>query len=124
MKKIVKRGVVDRYIKKNPLAPASVVSRETGCHAATVYLSRKRLGLPTRLSEQNAALFAKVERKPQEPPPVANAALVQNQEMQNAAIQVQITELQSKFAFAKAAITGLFATVVALAVAFVFTFKP
>lgn len=50
--KRVKRGVVDRFLRKNPLASASVVAQETGCHLTTVYIARKRLGLPTRVSDR------------------------------------------------------------------------
>ena len=45
MRKHVKRGVVDNYLKKNPDAKARAVSEATGCHVATVHLARKRLGI-------------------------------------------------------------------------------
>ena len=45
MRTNVKRGVVDKYLKRYPNATAKVVSEKTGCHLATVYLAKKRLGI-------------------------------------------------------------------------------
>ena len=63
MRKHVKRGVVDNYLKKNPDAKARAVSEATGCHVATVHLARKRLGI----SKPNQMVF---EYKAPEPVPV------------------------------------------------------
>lgn len=106
MKKNVRRGVVDRFVKKNPLAPASVVARETGCHAATVYLARKRLGLPTRLSEQNTALFEKIMTKPVDKTPL----------IVNDFLHEEINSLQQRLDFSSTVNKALGAAVVVLAI--------
>ncbi len=122
MTKQVKRGVVARFIKKNPLAPASLVVKETGCSLSCVYLTRKRLGLPTRLIDQNDALFDAVNLKSVEPktkPPVQNHQ--EKHPMQTH--HEEIARLQGRFALAKTAIAGLSAVIVVGAVALVFVFK-
>lgn len=57
--KRTKLGTVDRFIRKNPLASAKVVAKATGCHLTTVYASRKRLNMPTRMKDQKALMLDK-----------------------------------------------------------------
>lgn len=140
----VKTGVVDNYIKKNPHAPLSVVVRETGCNAGTVYLARKRLGLPTRAMDQHAVLFdtitgvhhrdepvappvpvvaekpkAKVEEKPK-PKKQAVKTTVINTDQPSAHDQIaslydQMSSMRDKLDFATTVNKALVAAVVVLA---------
>lgn len=110
--KRIKRGAVERYIKKNPLAPASLVAKETGCHSSTVYLARKRLGLPTTMKEQNALLFDAVSHKK----PEVKTTVVIDESM-----TYRITELQSKLDAASGMIKSLGVLVGVLVLAFAFT---
>ena len=103
----VKHGVVDRYMKKHPLAPASVVVKETGCHAATVYNARKRLGLPTRLSDQNDVLFDKIASSKLKD----KAKLIVSDHLHGA-----ISTLQQKLDFASTVNKALGAATVVLAI--------
>jgi hypothetical protein len=138
----VKTGVVDNYIKKNPHAPLSVVVRETGCNAGTVYLARKRLGLPTRAMDQHAVLFDTITGVQHKDEPVVQPVPVVAEKpkpkAKPKAVEVvptprtkhpmelhheEIARLHGRFAIAKAAIAGLSAVIVAVVVAFVVTFK-
>jgi hypothetical protein len=103
----VKHGVVDRYMKKHPLAPASVVVKETGCHAATVYNVRRRLGLPTRLSDQNDVLFDKIVSKKSEDKTASHV---------NAFLHEEVNALQQKLDFASTVNKALGAAAVVLAI--------
>lgn len=67
----VKIGAVDSYIRKHPYAPLSVVMRETNCSSGTFYLARRRLGLPTRSTDQHAMLFDTVTGVHHKDEPVA-----------------------------------------------------
>lgn len=49
MTKYVKRLAADAYLKDHPKASVKTVVRAVGCSAATVYLARVRLGMPTSL---------------------------------------------------------------------------
>ena len=62
--KRTKLGTVDRFIRKNPLASAKVISKATGCHITTVYASRKRLNLPTRMRDLKAMMLDKTSIAP------------------------------------------------------------
>lgn len=107
MRTNVKRGVVDRYLMKHPKATAKTVSEATGCHMATVYLARTRLGIPKPVKE----VFT---------PPVdpgitfAEFKQVQAQEVDAVMLrhQREIARLRGNYAIAKAAIIGLSAIVV------------
>ena len=57
MKTKTKRYAIDRYLEIHPDAAASVAARATGCHVATVYLARKRLGIPTTISDRKRILL-------------------------------------------------------------------
>ncbi len=106
MTKRIKRGAVDRYIKKNPLAPASLVAKEVGCHASTVYLARKRLGLPTTMKEQNVQLFDAVSKKPVDKTPL----------IVNDFLHEEVHSLQKRLDFSSTVNKALGAAVVVLAI--------
>lgn len=103
----VKRGVVDRYLKQHPKATAKTVSEATGCHMATVYLARTRLGIPKPVKE--------VFTPPSPGITFAEFKQVQLQEVDAvmARHQRELARLRGNYAVARAAIFGLSAIVVA-----------
>ena len=119
MRKYVKQGVVDSYLKQHPFASPTKVAKATGCHTGTVYLARKRLGIPSTISARKAAT---VEINKTEPV----VSHVKEVPIQDVALQLhreEIARLQGNFALAKAAIFGLSAVLTAMVFALVSTFK-
>ena len=109
MTKNVKRGVVDRYLNKHPNATAKTISEATGCHVATVYSARKRLGIPKYFRNRMTPKSLPAN------PPLAEFKQVPLQEVDAVMLrhQREITRLRGNYAIAKAAIFGLSAIVVA-----------
>ena len=84
--KRTKLGTVDRFIRKNPLASAKAVSKATGCHITTVYASRKRLNMPTRMKDMKALMLD----QPSIAPVMVAVAAKEDQSLQ------EIVKLRSK----------------------------
>ena len=103
--KRTKLGTVDRYIRKNPLAPAKLVAKATGCHLTTVYASRKRLNMPTRMKDQKALMFDK---------PVIAPVMVAVAKKEEPSTQELMT-LRDKLEFANTVTKAICAAVVVLA---------
>jgi hypothetical protein len=106
MRKNVKRGVVDGYVKQNPNMSASEVAYEIGCHPATVYLARKRLGITKDTSNQQVLLNKIVKLKSEN----------KTQSHVNDLMHEEFNELQKKMDFSSNVNKALGAAVVVLAV--------
>lgn len=103
--KRTKLGTVDRFIRKNPLASAKVVAKATGCHLTTVYASRKRLNMPTRMKDQKALMLDK---------PVIAPVMVAVAKKEEPSTQELMT-LRDKLEFANTVTKAICAAVVVLA---------
>ena len=127
MRKHVKRGVVDSYLKKHPDAKARAVSEATGCHVATVQLARKRLGIYAK--EKNPVVFEFIaDTKPttDNPEPVVSGGAWPQFDSKSA-MQLhhvhdkEIAKLRGDYAKTQAAIYGLSVIVAVAIVAFAFS---
>jgi len=116
MRKYVKQGVVDSYLKQHPFASPTKVAKATGCHTGTVYLARKRLGIPATINARKAATVEINKTAPV----VVHAKEVPLDDVALQLHREEITRLQGNYALAKAAIFGLSAVVVVAVAALVF----
>lgn len=111
MTKYVKRLAADAYLKDHPKASVKTVVRAVGCSAATVYLARVRLGMPTSL------INSKKVGRPPSSDTIKKFSVIAD-DLGNHLNE--ITKLQKSFALAKTAIYGLHVVVAALIAVLVF----
>jgi len=110
MTKYVKRLAADAYLKEHPKASVKTVVRAVGCSAATVYLARMRLGMPTRLTNSKKA------GRPPSSETIKKFSVISDDLGQH---RNEITKLQKSVAMAKTTIYGLNLVVAAIIIVLV-----